>query len=342
MKIAIDISQIVYETGVSVYTRNLVQNLLKNDRENEYILYGGSLRQFNSLKLITNRFLGKYTCKLYPIPPTLADIIWNKVHIFTIEKLIGNIDVFHSSDWTQPPSKALKITTIHDLIPLLFPKLSDPRIIKVHKKRLYWIINEVDWVIVPSQTTAMDAVKLGIDKHRIKVIPEAPDSIFKPELKEKIERIKKKYKIFGKYLLAVGVNPRKNYERIISAYEKIRAGLDLKMIFVGSNSFNIEQKRGVIFTGNIPYDELPSFYSGAEALIYPSLYEGFGLPILEAFSCKTPVLTSSYGSMKEIAGEYAVLVDPYSIDSISNGIVNILKNRDRYVNAGTKRIKDYS
>lgn len=342
MKIAIDVSQIVYETGVSVYTRNLVQNLLKIDNKNEYILYGGSLRQIERLKSVVNEFSGKFTRKVYPIPPVLADFIWNRIHIFPVEKLVGKIDIFHSSDWTQPPSRAFKITTIHDLVPLIYPKLSNPKIIKVHEKRFHWIINEVDRVIVPSQITATDASKLGLDRFKIKVIPEAPDPIFKPESIEKIEQIKKKYNIFGKYFLSVGVNPRKNSERIIRAFEKIRAGLDLKLVFIGINNYLIEPKRGVIFTGHIPYEDLPSIYSGAEALLYPSLYEGFGLPILEAFSCKIPVLTSCTGSMKEIADKAAVLVDPYSIDSIASGIINILQNRDKYISAGLKKIKRYS
>ncbi|KKQ96568.1 MAG: hypothetical protein UT23_C0029G0007, partial [Candidatus Woesebacteria bacterium GW2011_GWA1_39_12] len=107
MKIAIDISQSIYGTGVSWYTRSLVENLLTLDDQNEYLLFGGSLRRLGELRKFAK---GKY----YPIPPSLADFIWNRLHVLPIENLIGEVDVFHSSDWTQPPSKAFKVTTVHD------------------------------------------------------------------------------------------------------------------------------------------------------------------------------------------------------------------------------------
>lgn len=109
MRICIDVSQIVYGTGVSVYTRNLIQNLLKIDQKNEYVFFAGTLRR----KADVLRFVPD--AKVFPIPPTLADIIWNRTHVLPIEKLVGKIDVFHSSDWTQPPSNAFKVTTVHDL-----------------------------------------------------------------------------------------------------------------------------------------------------------------------------------------------------------------------------------
>ena len=343
MKIAIDISSIVYGTGVSIYTRNLVTNLIKEDMENDYILFGGSLRRMSDLRIFLNT-LKKYSFqgKIFPIPPTLADIFWNKLHVLPIEKLIGRNDIFHSSDWTQPPSSAFKVTTIHDLVPLKFPRLTDPKIISTHKTRLKWVIKEVDRVIVPSRVTAEDVQKLGISSDKIRIIPEATNSNFKPAKKYQIEKLKKKYRISGKYLLAVGVNPRKNTERIIQSYEKVKADKALKLVIIGNPYFNIKPSRGVIFTGHIPDADLPLFYSGAEALIYPSIYEGFGIPILEAFACKTPVVTSNIGSMAEVAGNAAVLVDPYDLNSIAEGIISAIKGKEKLVKLGSKRVKQYS
>src|SRR5258708_24635793 len=105
MKIGIDISQIIYGTGVSVYTQELVSHLLKIDRDNQYILFGGSLRRRKDLKRYTNNVL--------PLSPTLADLIWNRLHVFNIEKFIGKIDVLHSSDWTEPPTKDRKSTRLN-------------------------------------------------------------------------------------------------------------------------------------------------------------------------------------------------------------------------------------
>lgn len=343
MKIAIDISPIVYGTGVSTYSRNLVTNLLKIDMENEYILFGGSLRRRSDLRIFIDT-IKKYSPqdKIFPIPPTFADILWNKLHILPIEKLVGGIDVFHSSDWTQPPSNAFKVTTIHDLVPIKFPKLTDSKIVSVHSARMKWIKKEVDRVIVPSETTANDAVRFGISKEKVRVIPEAVDPNLKPAKFIEIERLKRKYRIKGKYLLAVGVNPRKNTDRIIEAFERIKPEIDLKLVVIGHKFHEFGVKRGVIFTDHIPDEDLPLFYSGATVLVYPSLYEGFGIPILEAFTCKTPVVTSNFGSMAEVAEKAAILIDPYDVNSIVEGILKAIKNRDKLVKLGINRIKNFS
>ena len=139
MKICIDISAVPYETGVSWYTRHLVSKLLEIDKTNEYILFGGSFRRKEDLRKYHITVPGNSVSKFYTFPPTLADLVWNRLHKLPIERFVGKIDVFHSSDWTQPPSNAYKVTTIHDLVPIRFPKMSDPKIVSVHKRRLKWV-----------------------------------------------------------------------------------------------------------------------------------------------------------------------------------------------------------
>ena len=136
MKIGIDISQVIYGTGVSTYTENLVKALLLQDKKNEYLLFGGSLRRRADLKTFVSELKGNFESKFFPIPPTLGDILWNRLHILPIEKLVGDLDVFHSSDWTQPPSKAFKVTTVHDLIPLKFPGILIPKLSQPTKREL--------------------------------------------------------------------------------------------------------------------------------------------------------------------------------------------------------------
>ena len=347
MKIAIDVSQIIYGTGVSMYTQNLVRGLLSYDKENTYILFGGSLRRFNELKskidLISEERSDNVIKKTFPYPPFLADLIWNRLRIYpNLESLIGEVDVFHSSDWVQPPSRAFKVTTVHDLIPILFPKLSHPKLVDVHKRRLEIIKKEVDRIIVPSLTTKDDLLRLGFNVNKIRVISEAPDISFKPQKKEEIIKLKRKYKISGKYLLAIGVTPRKNIERIVDAFEKIKAEYDLKLVVIGKRFSDVEDRRGVLYLGHVPDADVPKLYAGSEALVYPSLYEGFGLPILEAFASRTPVVTSNFGCMKEVAGTAAVLVEPDNINSIVDGIKNALSNKKLLIYLGRRRVKDYS
>jgi glycosyltransferase involved in cell wall biosynthesis len=341
MRIAIDVSPVVYETGVSVYTRNLVKNLLEVD-DNDYVLFAGTLRRKKDVEDFYASIKGRCEKKVFPIPPTLADIIWNRLHKVEIEKLVGNIDVFHSSDWTQPPSRAYKVTTIHDLVPFKFPRLTHPRIFEAHKRRLALVKSQADAVIVPSNATKEDVVAMGIEQEKIFVIPEAADPVFGKVNESEIKSLKAKYRISGKYLLAVGTNPRKNTERIIEAFEKISSQFKLKLVIIGLHFNKADGRRGIMFTGHVPASEVPVFYKGAEALVYPSLYEGFGLPILEGFASQTPVVTSNISSMKEVAGNAASLVDPYDVGSIAEGIVLALRRKVGYQKLGLKRLKSYS
>ncbi|MBI4157458.1 glycosyltransferase family 4 protein [Candidatus Woesebacteria bacterium] len=342
MKIAIDLSQVVYGTGVSHYQENLVRALLKVDKENQYLLYGGSLRRKEELRsLIGSLSQSLASTKVFPVSPMMGDFIWNKLHILPIEWLIGKVDVLHSSDWTQPPSKAFKVTTIHDLAPLKFSRYTDPKIVSAHKARLNRVAKEVDRVIVPSIATKADLLELGFDEAIIRVIPEAPNQSLVS--RKEVEKVKRKHKIFGKYLLSVGVNPRKNTERIIDAFHLAKSGESLKLVLVGHPNFiKIEEQRDIRILGHLESQEVSALYSGAEALLYPSLYEGFGAPILDAFNCHCPVLTSNLSSMPEVAGNAAILVDPYSLDSIVEGIKKTLSSRKTLIKKGLAQVKKFS
>jgi glycosyltransferase involved in cell wall biosynthesis len=340
MRIGIDISQVVYGTGVSTYTRNLVSELLIIDKENKYVLFGGYLRRKSDLERFFDALEGNFEKRLYPIPPTLADFLWNRVHKVNIEKLIGKVDVYHSSNWSQPPTNAFNVTTVHDLVPLFYPEQSNPKLVAVHKRRLERVKVSVNRVIVPSNATKHDLRLAGISKEKIRVIPEAPE-ITERAKKSDIDKLKKSYGIVGKYLLSIGVNNRKNTERIIKAFERIGDENNIKLVIIGYPHINLNVPQGVMVLGHVPHDELSAFYSGAEALLYPSLYEGFGIPILEAYTCKVPVVTSRSGSMKEVAGNASELVDPEDVNSITNGIAKVLSNREKYIKLGKKEVEKY-
>lgn len=343
MKIGIDVSQVVYGTGVSRYTKNLVENLLLIDGANTYTLFGGVLRRMPEMRKYFSSLNYSNTKKVIaPLSPRMADFIWNRVHRLHIEKIIGKVDVFHSSEWAQPPSYGYKVTTIHDLAPIKFPKLTPQRVIDTHKQKLEWVKKEVNAIIAVSETTKRDLEGLGFDGSRITVIPEAVEKTYRPASKEYMELMKVKFNIKKNYLLAVGVNQRKNTQRIIEAFKKIRKDVPLELFLIGNPGLPIKEQEGVRVFGHLPEHDMPAFYTGASALVYPSLYEGFGLPILESFACKTPVVTSNIGSMAEIGKGAAVLVEPESTDSILKGIRKVLTNRNEYVLKGMKRVKEYS
>lgn len=341
MKIGIDISPIIYGTGVSVYTRLLVKNLLETDSQNQYIFFGGNLRRLGEIKEFTNNLKGKFETKLYPLPPTVADIIFNRLHFVPIEAFIGKVDVFHSSDWTQPPSRLFKVTTVHDLVPFKYPKESHKRIISAHKAKMRWIKREVDKVIAVSQATKKDLIKMGVDKTKIEVVYEAHERVYDAERIKKVPSLKKRLKIKDKYLIAVGVGGRKNTDRIIKAFRQLELP-GFQLVFIGRGEVTHDDFCDVIFTGHINEADYETIYYGAAALVYAPLYEGFGLPILEAFESRIPVVASNTSSMPEVAGDAAVMVDPENIDSIAWGIKRALKLKNDLVRQGVKQVKKFS
>lgn len=175
MRIGIDISQIAHEgTGVANYVRNLVKTLVETDKENTYVLFGASLRKRRVFEAFY-RSLGtksRVTLRTFPIPPTLLDILWNVLHVAPIEWFIGPVDVFWSSDWTQPPlAHARGITTIHDLTVFRFPKSFNRTIRSVQKRKLRWSIAECSLYLCDSQATKRDAnALLHIDEANMRVI----------------------------------------------------------------------------------------------------------------------------------------------------------------------------
>lgn len=175
MRIGIDISQLAFEnTGVANYLGSLVSTLIKNDSENEYVLFYSSLR--NRIKNLESRIkienIRNVKIKEFRIPPSVLNILWNKLHIFPIENFIGNVDLFITSDWTEPPTKkAKKATILYDLIVYKYPKETAQKIINVQKRKLKWVKKESDMVFCISNATKKDAKEiLGIPEDRLKVV----------------------------------------------------------------------------------------------------------------------------------------------------------------------------
>lgn len=345
MKIAIDISQIIYGTGVSVYTRNLVENLIKLYPKVDFILFGGSLRRKKELDQFIKRHhaLGK----TFYFPPRLMDLIWNSFHFLPVEKLIGQVDLIHTSDWTEPPSKIPKVTTIHDLIPLKYPNTTTSSIKYAHKKKLAWVKQETKAITVPSQSTKNDLVDLlKFDPDIITVTYEGVESFFQPQPPDKIKNIKSKYNLDGDYIFSLGtLEPRKNLNRLFLAFNLIKKIYpNLKLAVGGGKGWGEkhQKQQDVIYLGFVPYADLPALYSGSLAFIFPSLYEGFGLPVLEAMACGSPVVTSNISSLPEITGKAGILIDPLNINAIAIGIHEAISKRTELSEKSLKRAKIFN
>lgn len=302
MIVGMDISQVAHMGGVGVYTQNLAEQLVKLS-ELEMKFFYSSLRKPYQGNLPN--------VKQFKIPPTVFELLFNNLRYPVIESLIGEIDVFHSSDWGQPKTKAKKVTTYHDVIPLKFPNWSHPKIVTVHKKRLEIVEKEIDMVIAVSESTKKDLLELTkIPEEKIVVVYEGVDDIFKPQREEDIEKFKLKYKLPDNFILSIGgIGERRNMDKIkeISKYHNL--------VVTGKDLF-------------VERVELPLLYCSAQVLLYPSLYEGFGLPIVEAMACGTPVITSNISSMPEVGGEAALSVDPNDTNDISNKLFDVTRDKN--------------
>lgn len=319
MKVGFDISQIVHPGGVAGYTKNLAEELQKEE-DLEMVFFFASLRK---------RYHGNLkNVKKFRLPPTLFEVLFNRIRNVGIEKFIGPVDIFHSSDWVQPPSRARKVTTYHDVIPLKFPRWSNPKIVAVHKRRLKVVEKEIDKVIAVSESTKKDLLEVSnIPDEKVVVIYEGVAQNFKPASEKDKSEFRKKYKLPGKFVLAIGgIGERKNLARIKEAAKDFNLVVSLKDI-------------------TVPDEELPLLYSSAQVLVYATLYEGFGLPILEAMACGTPVLTSNISSMPEVAGNAAILVDPKNVDKIHENIMQVSEDNDlrkELIEKGLKRVKEFT
>ena len=322
MKIGIDVSMLVYQgSGVATYTYNFVKNLLIYDKKNEYRLFYSSLRRPKDFYYLNEfRKLGAKVFN-YPFPPRLLKLFWNKYHLLPVEWLIGKVDIYHSSDYLRPPLlKGTKsITTLHDLTWKLFPQYHTQDVITAHENKLKKTIKFKDQIIADSQNTKRDLYKCfpKIRKNPLTVIyPGVGDSFKKITDKSKIKRVLRKYKLKfpANYLLYVGaIEPRKNLITAINVFNKLikdNKYSNFKFLIVGragwknDSVFNLiktlDLEKQVVFVGYVSDADLPYFYNAARVFIYLSLYEGFGLPPLEAAKCGVPTLLYSNSSLKEI------------------------------------------
>jgi glycosyltransferase involved in cell wall biosynthesis len=339
MKIGIDISQSVYRgTGVGRYTTSLIKGLMKYGTENDYTLFFSSLRQPIPQEILSE-LNDNTVIRKFNFPPLVLNYVWNTLHKLPIEQLIGDVDVFYSSDWVEPPTKkAKKITTIHDLALFKFPGTTTEKttldlrkmrfsqnILETHTRRLSWVKKESDIVICSSEATKEDAqVLLGIPKEKLRVVYLGVE--MQEPSQSAIDNIKKKYELKHPYILTVGtVQPRKNIQRLINAFEKAQLeNMDLYIVGMKGWGEAVETtNKNIKFLGFVPDNELAALYKESLFFVFPSLYEGFGYPIVEAMMMKKAVASSNTSSMKEITEGYGLLFDPTSEDEMAAAITRL-------------------
>ena len=349
MKIGIDSRGVnLYAgSGIGTYTKNLIINMINSDTNDNFDLIWTGEKNNNFIKNNTKLF---YTSGRY-------GGFYEKYFVPNLMEK-ENVDLFHipQNGIGYPFDSDLNVVvTIHDLIPYTMPETVGKGYLNRFLKDMPNIIEQAKGIITVSEYSKKDILRFfpSISPDKVYVTPLATNENFMPIPKEACKNyISKNFKLIDPYILYLGgFSSRKNVKELILAFGKILKDLKTphKLLLGGSIKDDGEAlkdlvlsqdlQNDVLFTGYLDDSILPILYSGAEAFVYPSLYEGFGLPPLEAMSCKTPVITSNLTSIPEVTKDAAILIDPFNKDELSYNLLNLLNDEAKKEELGEKGYK---
>jgi len=353
MKIAFDWSFAHgIRAGIGQYSYNLARALAQVDRENEYILYV-LVTASKRAKLMDGDITpppGRFRVEYRNIPFPFQLFGFMKVPGLGAkfrEYFLGNmdVDIVHSTTFCAPRFKDAKkrlVVTIYDLTVITHPECHKKLNIKHCKKGIEDAVKYADAIIAISEHTKKDLVNIaGAPEELVTVTPLAADPDLRPVTdKSTLDKVRRKYKLPADYILFLGsLEPRKNVAALIKAYAGLAEGYKKKyhLVIAGARGWlnspvhDTIKKFGLLdktnFPGYVDREDLSALYSMADCFVYPSLYEGFGLPVLEAMACGAPVITSNTSSMPEVAGSAALLINPLDEGELTTALEKILANK---------------
>ena len=357
-QIAIDYTA-AYEQGAGIgrYVRELVAHLAQEDSNTPYRLFVAGAKTDNLPLVPADNFSWKPT----RISPIWLTRIWHRLRFpLPIEVFTGSVDLYHATDFVLPPTRpgTKTILTVHDLSFVRVPESASPPLKKYLDDVVPRSVHRATHVLADSTATKQDLIDLyGVSPDKITVLLCGIDSRFQ-RVSGDMKEIRDKYKLADRpYVFSIGtVQPRKNYSRLIEALARLRdRNYDVDLVIAGGKGWlaapiykTIEDTcmgAHVHFIGFAADQDLPALYSGAICVGYPSLYEGFGFPILEGMACGTAVITSNVSSMPEVAGDAALMVDPYDVDAITDALQRIIGDddlRQSLIERGYERVKQFT
>ena len=338
MRIAIDITSIpVKKAGVGLYVLKLIDQLQTIDQTNQYLIFIRR-RDINNINIRNPNF------KLYSVRhfSRVHGIVWEQL-VLPFILLRKKVKVLHSPHYTCPFLKLgwKQVITFHDMTYFLFPKRHRFWHVLFFRFIMKRSIHIADAIMADSESTKNDILKyFKLDPEKITTVHLGVSNDYMPQADGRAkESIVQKYQLPSPdYILFVGtLEPRKNIQGLIKAFALIaKAFPKLVLVVAGQKGWHYEEifklvrennlNDKIIFTGYVAESELPKLFAGAKLFIYPSFYEGFGLPVLEAMACGIPVITSNISSMAEIASGAARLINPDRIEEIANEIQLVLSN----------------
>jgi glycosyltransferase involved in cell wall biosynthesis len=343
LRIGVDYTSAINQrAGIGRYTRDLIKAVAEIDKENDYLLFyaRGRKARENGVE-VSFPDNPNFHIKPVALSERTLTIAWHRFQVpLSVERLIGQVDVFHSPDYTLPPlGRSNGILTVHDLSFLLYAECHEKSLREFLERVVPRSVARSSMVLADSINTMNDLVcLLDVEPQRVDVVyPGVGDRFKRITDEEDLNRVKNKYNLHFPFILYVGtIEPRKNLGRLIQAYARLktRRELDHKLVIGGGKGWlfddvfqraaDLRMVEDLIFPGYIPDEDLPALYSLADAFLFPSLYEGFGLPPLEAMACGTPVITSNVSSLPEIVEGAGIMINPLDIDELAQAIENLL------------------
>jgi glycosyltransferase involved in cell wall biosynthesis len=322
--------------GIGRYVRELVAALAALDHETPYRLFVAGAGK----KPLPPPPGPNFSWAPSRLSPKWFARLWHRARLpLYVEHWVGPVALFHATDFVLPPTRpsTRTVLTVHDLSFVRVPGAASPNLKRYLDQVVPRSVRRADHVLADSQATKDDLIALyGAAPEKISVLLSGVNPRFKP-VQDETETVRARYKLGeAPFVLAVGtVQPRKNYERLIRAFASLPPELSgAHLVIAGGRGWlhapiyatvnELDLQDRVHFIGFAADEDLPALYSAARCLAFPSLYEGFGLPILEAMACGTPVLTANVSSLVEVAGEAALLVDPQSVEQIAAGLCRLL------------------
>jgi glycosyltransferase involved in cell wall biosynthesis len=337
MNIGFDAKRIFHnKTGLGNYSRDLVCLLSNIHPKSNFFLYNPKDKKIDRLENNKN---------VIEVLPT--SLFWKKISSIwrlgpVVKQLVADrIQVFHGLSGELPKGLAAanikSVVTIHDLIFMRYPKLYSYIDSKIHYKKFLHAVNKADQIIAISEQTKRDVVSfLNVDPSKIKVIYQGCNQLFKTEQSHVFkEDVRKKFKLPNQFILNVGtIETRKNSMLIVKAIKDI----DTVLVVIGGetpyyhevkeyiDTENMKDK--VVFLNDVALEELVAIYQMANVFVYPSIFEGFGIPIIEALYCKTPVITSVGGCFPEAGGPHSIYINPFDEKELQGKIIEVLSNAE--------------
>jgi glycosyltransferase involved in cell wall biosynthesis len=324
-------------TGIGNYMLGMLGGIAEaSEGRHEVVLFAATGPQ-NSRRVIAalDGIAGDRRIVIVPPPSNLWRKAWSRKQRVPVEWLVGRLDVFHLSDWMYPPQRAgLRTTTVHDLGPLHHPEWVDERTRSLHVPKALHAAKTCHLTFANSRYTADDVVRtLGVPEERV--------TVAYPGIHERYRADGPAAARNAPYLLTTATRePRKNLQALLDAFPLVRARRpELELLVAGNEE---DALPGVRFLGYVGPDELAALYRSAEAFVFPSLFEGFGIPVLEAMASGTPTVVSAHPSLDEASDDAAVRVEPTSPEAIASGIETALTERRALVPRGLEHARKFT